>query len=122
MKKWILLTTLTFTFSNTVSAKQAPEEIAMAYQEQLNIGNIELALDYWLPEKAVQFKKDNGFVLSQLLGDIEIIKETVNSSCNKSSCKVSAEFRNNDNELQQIIYTFESVDNLKLSSVQTHGL
>ncbi|MFC3120718.1 hypothetical protein [Agaribacter flavus] len=121
MKNRTLLTYLILTFSSIASASKTPETLAMVYQEQLNNGNIEQALAYWLPRKAAQFKKDNGLVLSQLFGDIEIIKNTINGSCNNSSCKVFAQFKNNDNELQQVIYTFEGVNNLKLSNVQTHG-
>lgn len=122
MKHWILLTSLVFTLSSAANASQTPSELAMAYQEQLNAGNTEQALNYWQPQKAAQFKKDNGNLLLQLFGSIEIIKESISSSCDGSSCTVSAQFKNNDNDLQQIIYTFSGVDNLKLSKVHTQGL
>lgn len=122
MKNWILLTSLSITFLSIANEKLGPGDIALAYQESINNGNIEKALDYWLPEKAKQFEKDNGLILSQLLGDINIIKDTVFSSCNKSSCTVSAQFRNNENELRKVVYTFVGGDKLKLSNIKTQGL
>lgn len=122
MKNWILFTSLAIVFSSLARANESPREIAMAYQELLNAGNIELAMDYWLPQNAAQFKKDNGVVLTQLFGNIDVIKDTVYSNCNISSCKVVAKFRNQDNELRQVVYSFESENNLKLINVQTRGL
>lgn len=119
--KEVLLFGISLASASCFANSNSAAALAIQFQDAVNAGKYEQALNYWEEEKRKQMAQHNSQLVPQLFSHIKLQKDSIKSQCNKSTCTVSASYQDDSGEQKDIIYTFVGKDSLKLSNVRANG-